>query len=78
MGYKKRIYINGTGDCEDFVIAKYFTLLELGIDKSKLSVLHNLHENEYHLILAYQENSSSEVLILDSLNKNILPLKEMT
>lgn len=71
---RKEFIINGTGDCEDFVIAKYFTLLELGIDKSKLSILHNLHENEYHLILAYQENSSSEVLVLDSLNKTILPL----
>ncbi len=73
---RKEFIIKGAGDCEDFVIAKYFTLLELGIDESKLLILHNLHNNENHLVLGYKENLSSEVLVLDSINKNILPLSK--
>lgn len=71
---RKEFIVNGAGDCEDFVVAKYFTLLELGIEESKLSILHVLLNNQYHLVLGYQEDISSNVLILDSSNKTILPL----
>jgi predicted transglutaminase-like cysteine proteinase len=71
---RKEFIIKGAGDCEDFVIAKYFTLIEVGVDESKLSVIHNLHNNEYHLVLGYQEEPHSELFILDSINKEILPL----
>lgn len=71
---RKEFLIKGVGDCEDFVIAKYFTLLELGIKESKLSILHNLHKNEYHLVLAYQNTPVDNLLILDNSNKTILPL----
>lgn len=71
---RKEFIFKGEGDCEDFVIAKFFTLLELGIDESKLSLLQNIHNNEYHLVLAYQEEEFSDVLVLDSINKRILPL----
>lgn len=71
---RKEFIIKGAGDCEDYVIAKYFTLLELGIDESKLSIIHNIHNEEYHLVLGYQENKFSDVFILDNNNKEILPL----
>lgn len=71
---RKEFLFKGEGDCEDFVIAKYFTLIELGIDESKLSLLHNLYNNEYHLVLAYQEDLFSDVFILDNIKKRILPL----
>lgn len=71
---RKEFIFQGAGDCEDFVIAKYFTLLELGIDESKLSLLHNLRKNQYHLVLAYQEDAFSQVLILDNIERDILPL----
>ena len=32
----KEFLLNGYGDCEDYAIMKYFTLLELGIPKDKL------------------------------------------
>ncbi len=73
---RKEFIYKGSGDCEDFVIAKYFTLLELGIDETKLSLLHNIHNNEYHLVLAYQEDQFSDVFVLDNINKNILPLTQ--
>jgi len=71
---RKEFMFKGSGDCEDFVIAKYFTLLETGIDENKLSLLHNIRKNEYHLVLAYQEDQFSDVLILDNIEKNIKPL----
>ncbi len=71
---RKEFIFQGSGDCEDFVIAKYFTLLETGIDEDKLSLLHNIRKNEYHLVLAYQEDQFSDVLILDNIKKDILPL----
>lgn len=73
---RKEFLFKGSGDCEDFVVAKYFTLLELGIDEKKLSLLHNIYKDDYHLVLAYQEDTFSDVFILDNINKRILPLTQ--
>ena len=71
---RKEFMFKGRGDCEDFVIAKYFTLLETGIDENKLSLLYNIRKDDYHLVLAYQENQFSDVLVLDNIEKKIMPL----
>lgn len=71
---RKEFIFNGGGDCEDFVIAKYFTLLDIGISENKLSVLHGIYKDQYHVVLAYQDNPYSDVYILDSLVKEIIPL----
>lgn len=65
----------GKGDCEDFVIAKYFTLKELGIPTSKLflSYSKSLRHNTSHMVLAYYETPESIPLILDNHNYKILP-----
>lgn len=73
---RKEFIINGGGDCEDFVVAKYFTLLELGIDESKLSILHGIYKSQYHVVLAYQDSVNSDVYILDSSTNKILLLTE--
>lgn len=73
---RKEFIFKGSGDCEDFVIAKYFTLIELGIDESKLSLLHNIYKDDYHLVLAYKEDKFSDPFILDNINKTILPLTQ--
>lgn len=65
----------GLGDCEDFVIAKYFTLLDLGVDENKLFftyVYANLNGKWIaHMVLAYYENQDSIPFILDSNTNNI-------
>ena len=63
------------GDCEDFVIAKYFTLEYLGVPTSKmfLSYVKVKKSNEAHMVLSYFETPTSEPIILDSLKKVILP-----
>jgi predicted transglutaminase-like cysteine proteinase len=63
------------GDCEDFSIGKYFSLTNLGMDTSKLRITYvkALEYNLAHMVLAYYETPSSEPLILDNINKTILP-----
>ncbi|WP_076415511.1 transglutaminase-like cysteine peptidase [Shewanella sp. UCD-KL12] len=68
------IGVNG-GDCEDFSIAKYFTLLQLGIpeDKLRITMVKATTVNQYHMVLAYYEKPSSIPLVLDNLDRKIKP-----
>jgi predicted transglutaminase-like cysteine proteinase len=63
------------GDCEDFSIAKYFSLLDMGIDEKKLriSYVKAVSLNQYHMVLAYYKTPNAIPLILDNLNGKILP-----
>ncbi|MBE3669064.1 sulfate adenylyltransferase [Vibrio navarrensis] len=65
---------SNAGDCEDFTIAKYFSLLELGVSDNKLRLVYvkALELNQFHMVLAYYKTPSSEPLILDNLNPRIL------
>jgi predicted transglutaminase-like cysteine proteinase len=66
------------GDCEDFSIGKYFSLTNLGMDASKLRITYvkALDYDLAHMVLAYYETPSSEPLILDNINKTILPASQ--
>ncbi|NRD75756.1 transglutaminase-like cysteine peptidase [Shewanella sp. VB17] len=68
------IGVNG-GDCEDFSIAKYFTLLQLGVaeDKLRITMVKATSVNQYHMVLAYYESPGSIPLVLDNLDKKIKP-----
>jgi predicted transglutaminase-like cysteine proteinase len=68
------IGVNG-GDCEDFSIAKYFTLLQLGIpeDKLRITMVKATTLNQYHMVLAYYETPGAIPLVLDNLDKQIKP-----
>lgn len=63
------------GDCEDYVIAKYFTLRELGISPKKLYMTYvkSLRFNTGHMILTYYETPKSTPFVLDNYNYKILP-----
>ncbi|QYK04888.1 transglutaminase-like cysteine peptidase [Shewanella zhangzhouensis] len=63
------------GDCEDFSIAKYFTLLQLGIpdEKLRITMVKATSVNQYHMVLAYYETPGSVPLVLDNLDKAIKP-----
>ncbi|MDG3086288.1 transglutaminase-like cysteine peptidase [Vibrio hannami] len=63
------------GDCEDFTIAKYFSLLELGVSDTKLRLVYvkALELNQFHMVLAYYEKPSSVPVILDNINPVIKP-----
>jgi len=68
------IGVNG-GDCEDFAIAKYFSLLELGIpdEKMRITMVKSLTLNQYHMVVAYYQSPSSIPLILDNIDGTIKP-----
>lgn len=61
------------GDCEDFAIAKYFTLRELGVadKKLRLTYVKAIKLNQAHMVVSYFETPSSEPLLLDNLDKEI-------
>jgi predicted transglutaminase-like cysteine proteinase len=61
------------GDCEDFSIAKYFTLLEMGIpaERMRLTYVKALRLNQAHMVLAYYPTPESDPLLLDNLDPDI-------
>lgn len=65
----------GAGDCEDFVIAKYFTLKQLGISGDKLffTYVKAVKYQQAHMVLTYFETPTSVPLVLDNINGTILP-----
>ena len=68
------IGVNG-GDCEDFAIAKYFSLLELGIsdEKMRITMVKSLTLNQYHMVVAYYPTPGAIPLILDNIDGQIKP-----
>jgi predicted transglutaminase-like cysteine proteinase len=67
------------GDCEDFSIAKYMFLRELGIPNDKLRLTYvraqiggpNSRIFQAHMVLSYYETPNAEPLILDNLINDI-------
>lgn len=63
------------GDCEDFSLAKYFTLKALGVDEAKLNLTYvkAIKYNQAHMVLTYYEKPDQIPLVLDNLVPEILP-----
>jgi len=68
------------GDCEDFSIAKYFTLKAMGIDEEKLNLTYvkAINYNVSHMVLTYLTAPGAEPLVLDNLVGEIKPASERT
>ena len=68
----------GAGDCEDYAIAKYFSLKMMGISEEKLRIAYvkALQYNIFHMVMLYYSNPGAEPLILDSLVDSIKPSSE--
>jgi predicted transglutaminase-like cysteine proteinase len=71
----------GAGDCEDFAIAKYFTLLQTGVQPEKLRLIYVRAKTggadgaptQAHMVLAYYAQPDAEPLIMDNLIPDIRP-----
>jgi len=61
------------GDCEDYSIAKYITLVKMGVDASRLRITYVRAPrlNQPHMVLAYYPRPDAEPLILDNLEGRI-------
>jgi predicted transglutaminase-like cysteine proteinase len=70
--------VKGAGDCEDYSIAKYFTLRRLGIPSEKLRITYvkALNYNQAHMVLTYYASLSAEPLVLDNLINDIRPASQ--
>ncbi len=67
----------GFGDCEDYVIIKYFTLINLGFDEEKLffTIVKENILGGYHMVLSYFKDKDKPPLVLDNLSFRILDIK---
>ena len=70
----------GEGDCEDFAIAKYFSLLATGLPVGKLRLVYVRAlvggpggAVQAHMVLAYYPTPNAEPLILDNLIGEVRP-----
>jgi len=71
----------GRGDCEDFSIAKYYSLIHLGVPVAKLRLVYvkaqqntlNGPMQQAHMVLAYYATPNADPLVLDNLNPDIRP-----
>ena len=66
------------GDCEDFSIAKYFTLKAMGFAEEKLNLTYvkALKYNVHHMVLTYYSDPDAEPLVLDNLVREIKPASQ--
>ena len=66
------------GDCEDYSIAKYFLLKELGVPVERLRITYvkAVRLNQAHMVLAYYPSPGAEPLILDNLDDRVRPASE--
>ena len=57
------------GDCEDFSIAKYFTLRQMGIpaERMRLTYVKAVELNQAHMVLTYYSTPDADPLVLDNL-----------
>jgi len=70
--------IKGAGDCEDYAIAKYFSLRRMGIASEKLRITYvkALRQNRAHMVLTYYSSPEAMPLVLDSLMEAIRPASQ--
>ena len=70
----------GEADCEDYAIAKYFTLVQLGIPEEKLRITYvkALRYNRAHMVLTWYAAPEAVPLVLDSLTSTISPATQRT
>lgn len=79
-GTPKEFLTMGTGDCEDYVAIKYFSLIDLGFDADTLffAIVKDAYSGSYHMVLLYEKELGVSPLVLDNLSFRILPLSART
>lgn len=70
----------GAGDCEDFALAKYFTLREMGVPANQLRITYvkALELNQAHMVVTWYSTPTAIPLVLDNLKTVILPATQRT
>ncbi len=74
----------GQGDCEDYSIAKYVSLKQLGVPGERLRMIYvrarigRSQISQAHMVLGYYATPSGEPLILDNIAPSISPASQRT
>ncbi|MFF7709455.1 cysteine protease LapG [Pseudomonas sp. NPDC007930] len=71
--------VKGAGDCEDYAIAKYFSLRRLGVPAQNLRITYVKalqQRNQAHMVLTWYSEPSADPLVLDNLRGEILPASQ--
>lgn len=68
----------GYGDCEDYVLIKYYSLVRLGFNEKKLFITRakEKYKGGTHMVLTYFKEKNRPPLVLDNLSFKILNLKK--
>ncbi|MEJ1354175.1 MAG: transglutaminase-like cysteine peptidase [Candidatus Sedimenticola sp. (ex Thyasira tokunagai)] len=66
------------GDCEDFTIAKFFTLKEMDVPEQAMRLMYvkSLTLNQPHMVLTYHQGYEMDPLVLDNLVNAIVPASQ--
>ena len=72
----KEFLINGHGDCEDYAIAKYFSLVKLGVPEDKLRITYVTYRgkgnfDQAHMVLTYYHTPTATPVVLDNIDKTL-------
>ena len=72
----------GMGDCEDYTIAKYYILKDIGVSPKRMKFTYVIYKDRRgrkisHMVLSYlkvpKPKSKKDILILDNNNRKVLP-----
>lgn len=72
----------GQGDCEDYSIAKYITLKQLGVPGERLRMIYvrarigRSQITQAHMVLGYYSTPNAEPLVLDNIAPSIMPASQ--
>ncbi|MAC83315.1 MAG: transglutaminase [Arcobacter sp.] len=65
------------GDCEDYAIAKYFSLRKIGVPDNKLRITYVKYKKtrskfeQAHMVLTYYHKPGATPIVLDNINKKL-------
>ena len=67
---------SGAGDCEDYAIAKYFSLVKLGVPEDKLRITYVTYRgkgnfDQAHMVLTYYHTPTATPVVLDNIDKTL-------
>jgi len=66
----------GQGDCEDYAVAKFLTMIQLGVPEEKMFLTYVKavgFPEAAHLVVSYYKSRGEVPFVLDNYNKTILP-----
>lgn len=69
---------HGGGDCEDYAIAKFYSLKDLGMDAKQMALCIVKEKGDFyaHMVLLVLKSANTDPLVLDNMSFKVLTLNE--